>query len=204
MLSYKWGDITMTYGDRIKLARETANLTQEQLGEKLGVTGVTIMRYEKNQREPRQDQFKRLAAALNVDVNWLMNGQTLEERNQGWKDYIAQRFREAQTSPTLYDKEKILKAIDIMSQTSSACPSAFEFENEPGYKALVQIDEALAKLNQEGQQEAVKRVKELTEIPRYRAETAPPIALISAGEYTDTTPPLESSEGTQKLPKDKK
>lgn len=92
-----------TYGSRIKAARESANLTQEGLGQKLGVTGVTIMRYEKNQREPRQDQFKRLAAALNVDVNWLMNGYTLEQRDQGMKDYVARRFTEAELDKRLRD-----------------------------------------------------------------------------------------------------
>ena len=83
-----------TYGSRIKAARESANLTQEGLGQKLGVTGVTIMRYEKNQREPRQDQFKRLAAALNVDVNWLMNGYTLAQRDQDQKDYMSKRYKD--------------------------------------------------------------------------------------------------------------
>ena len=33
-----------TIGERIKKARELRNITQSQLGEKLGVTGVTVMR----------------------------------------------------------------------------------------------------------------------------------------------------------------
>ena len=41
-------------GERLKAAREAAGLTQEELGQRVGVTGVTIMRYEKNQRQPRQ------------------------------------------------------------------------------------------------------------------------------------------------------
>lgn len=52
------------YGSRIKAAREAVNLTQEQLGRMVGVTGVTIMRYEKDQREPTQKNIKRLANAL--------------------------------------------------------------------------------------------------------------------------------------------
>ena len=132
-----------TYGSRIKAARESANLTQEGLGQKLGVTGVTIMRYEKNQREPRQDQFKRLAAALNVDVNWLMNGYTLAQRDQAFRDFVKKRFSEVEVWKT----------------------------------GLDEIGQDLWKLNDEGQVEAVKRVKELTEIPRYQVQeppTAPP------------------------------
>ena len=59
------------YGDRIKKAREAVGLTQEQLGKKIGVTGVTIMRYEKNQREPRQKQLQAIASALGVSVDTL-------------------------------------------------------------------------------------------------------------------------------------
>lgn len=60
------------WGERIKAAREAANLTQEQLGEKLGVTGVTIMRYEKNQRQPRIEQLGKIAKALDISVSEMM------------------------------------------------------------------------------------------------------------------------------------
>jgi len=175
-----WGDLMNTYGSRIKAARESANLTQEGLGQKLGVTGVTIMRYEKNQREPRQDQFKRLAAALNVDVNWLMNGYTLEQRDQAFRDFVKKRFSEVEVWKT----------------------------------GLDEIGQDLWKLNDEGQVEAVKRVKELTEIPRYQATptrrspvprtdipqppSEPPQSPPAAQEGKDTTPPPEGAEGPQK------
>lgn len=177
-----WGDLMNTYGSRIKAARESANLTQEGLGQKLGVTGVTIMRYEKNQREPRQDQFKRLAAALNVDVNWLMNGYTLAQRDQAFRDFVKKRFSEVETVKTRADE----------------------------------VVQDMGKLNEEGQLEAVKRVKELTEIPRYQATPTrrspvprtdipqppaephqPPPRDETPGRGTDTTPPPEGAEGPQ-------
>jgi len=61
-----------TWGERIKVARESAGLTQEQLGKKLGITGVTIMRYEKNQRQPRLEQLGRIALALGTTVYEMM------------------------------------------------------------------------------------------------------------------------------------
>ena len=57
-----------TIGERIKKARELRNMTQSQLGEKLGVTGVTVMRYEKGQREPNIETIFNLAEKLNVSV----------------------------------------------------------------------------------------------------------------------------------------
>lgn len=90
----KGGEL-LSFGQRIKAAREQAGITQVELGEKVGVSGVAIMRYEKGTRQPRLEQFQRIASVLSVDVNWLMHGQTLEERDQVWKDQVARRFEEA-------------------------------------------------------------------------------------------------------------
>lgn len=62
----------MSLGEKMKTARKTAGLTQEELGKKLGVTGVTIMRYEKNQRQPRLDQLGEIAKALGMGVTKLI------------------------------------------------------------------------------------------------------------------------------------
>lgn len=61
------------------------------------------MRYEKDQRQPRIEQFQAIAIALGVDVNWLMNGYTLEQRDQAMKDYVARRFTEAELDKRLRD-----------------------------------------------------------------------------------------------------
>lgn len=58
------------------------------------------------------------------------------------------------------------------------------------------VDKAFEVLNTAGQREAVKRVEELTEIPRYRAEPAPQ-SPPAPQEGKDTTPPPDGSEGPQ-------
>ena len=63
----------MTIGQRIKEAREKAGLTQEELGKKIGVTGVAIMRHEKDQRQPRLAQLQAIASALGVPVQELIS-----------------------------------------------------------------------------------------------------------------------------------
>ena len=65
---YAWGDVMNICGQRIRLIREAANLTQEQLGKKIGSTGVTIMRYEKGSREPRQNQLQKIADVLDISI----------------------------------------------------------------------------------------------------------------------------------------
>lgn len=56
------------------------------------------------------------------------------------------------------------------------------------------VNAAMDKLNSDGQQKAVERVEELTEIPRYQAQT-PASAPPPAPEGTDATPPPEGSGG---------
>lgn len=62
----------MSIGELIKTARENAGLTQVELGEKIGVTGVAIMRYEKGQRQPRLEQLQAIASVLGVSVDYLL------------------------------------------------------------------------------------------------------------------------------------
>lgn len=52
----------------LKAARVNAGYTQEQLAEKLGVSPVTIWKWENGQSEPRFSQFKKLCEAVDIDM----------------------------------------------------------------------------------------------------------------------------------------
>lgn len=58
----------LSIGEKIKFARERAGLTQKELGEKVGVTGVTIMRYENNQRGLSYNMVSALSKVLGVSL----------------------------------------------------------------------------------------------------------------------------------------
>lgn len=93
----------MTVGERIQIARKRAGLSQKQLGEKMGLSASMIGQWENDLRNPKYDTSKRIAAALDVDVNWLMNGKTLEQRDQETKDKLQSRFTEAELNKRLED-----------------------------------------------------------------------------------------------------
>ena len=78
-------------------ARQERGLSQEELAQIINSTKSAISRYESGKRQPRIEQLKSIASALDVDVNWLMNGQTLEQRDQAWKDQVKERFADAET-----------------------------------------------------------------------------------------------------------
>lgn len=169
----------MTVGERIKSAREAAGLTQEQLGQKIDVTGVAIMRYEKDQREPRRKQLERIADALGVDVNWIMTGYTVKDFDSAMKSWVDQRYEEAQLDKRLQDSYPTL--------------------NINARRRIVEISEDLAKLPEHRRKEMPDVIKR-TKIKVYGdgpAGSFPP-APQSPSEPTegkDATPPPDGAEG---------
>ncbi len=153
-------------GERIKEARQERGLSQEELAQIINSTKSAISRYESGKRQPRIEQLKSIASALDVDVNWLMNGYTLEQRDQVWKEKVSRRFEEA----------------------------------DAWKKGKDRLNVAFDSLNTSGQQEAVKRVEELTEVPRYRRqEPAQPPAqkTIDSTDGTDTPAAQDAPEGAE-------
>ena len=61
----------MGIGRRIKEAREALGLTQNELGELVGVTGSAITNYEKETSHPKEPIMYKLLEVLKVDANYL-------------------------------------------------------------------------------------------------------------------------------------
>jgi len=59
--------------DRLKLARIEAGHTQESLAELLNIDTRQIWRYENSESEPKGDMVARLARALNVSTDYLLD-----------------------------------------------------------------------------------------------------------------------------------
>ena len=63
----------MTVGERIRILRKEAGLTQKQLGEKLGVSASMIGQYETNSRKPKLETLKKIASVLNVNISEIVD-----------------------------------------------------------------------------------------------------------------------------------
>lgn len=63
-------------GDKIKLLRNKANLTQEELGNKIGVSASTIGMYEQGRRSPDGEKTICLATIFNVSTDYLLGRET--------------------------------------------------------------------------------------------------------------------------------
>lgn len=185
-----------TIGERIKKARELRNMTQSQLGEKLGVTGVTVMRYEKGQREPNIETIFNLAEKLNVSVSYLLGVVDLDGfiSPDGFADPADYEFVKALG----FDSPQKLATL-VPGAHQSTPEHRHELEKmmgkEEGYldKMSARRDwpinqqrlvNAFDLLNDAGQQKAIERVEELTEIPKYQRQEPP----AAPSEGTDTAP----------------
>ena len=61
--------------ERIKKIRKTAELTQIEFGERLGVKGNTITGYESGSRSPSDAVIMSICREFNVDEHWLRTGE---------------------------------------------------------------------------------------------------------------------------------
>ena len=58
----------MQLGPYIRSRRKNLDMTQKQLAKKVGVTDVTISRYENGEREPSFTEFIKLCEVLGMKV----------------------------------------------------------------------------------------------------------------------------------------
>ena len=189
----------MDIGQRIKAARKDIGLTQDQLAQKSGVATITIRQYETGKRQPRLEQLQKIADALDVSISYLL----------GIVDIDGYLLPTAFADPADYEFVKAL-GFDSPQKLATLVPGAHQstyghrrelekmMGKEEGYldKMSLRRDwpinqqrlvNAFDLLNDAGQQKAVERVEELTEIPKYQRQTPqePPTA---PSEGRDTAP----------------
>ena len=66
----------LSFGERLRRAREGAGLTQERLAEKIGVEQEQISKYETDKTKPQSDRLAPIAEAIGdvAYITWLLSG----------------------------------------------------------------------------------------------------------------------------------
>lgn len=72
---------TIKIGNFLAELRKEQNLTQESLGEKLGVTNKTVSRWENGNYLPPVEMLQELGKLYNVSINELLCGERIAEEN---------------------------------------------------------------------------------------------------------------------------
>ena len=131
----------MTTGEKIKEARKKAGMTQAELGALLGVSGSMIGQWENDFRHPKLETRAKIADALGIKDFELAS---IHKPN---KNHHREIERMMGKEEGYLDKMSARRDWPINQQR---LVNAFDL------------------LNDAGQQKAVERVEELTEIPKYQ------------------------------------
>lgn len=68
----------MSIGQRIKTFRQKANISQEELAVKVGISRISMSNYERGERIPSVDVFAGIANALNVSMDELFGTNSIQ------------------------------------------------------------------------------------------------------------------------------
>lgn len=169
----------MTIGEEIKKARTKKGLTQKQLSEMTGIAEITIRQYEAGKYKPKLDKLKIISDALGASLVEIEDyiyyliplertreallaelcniEKSLHSENLSEEDYNI-------LSKTRYEKESMLEEVNKLIKNLN-----WEIAKEKDKKRQEErILKDYRKLNDEGKKEAMKRVNELTEVPKYQ------------------------------------
>ena len=194
-------------GLRIREERKKQGLTMQELGERMGISGSLVGRYERGEENPKQETVKRFADALGVLVPYLYP--------QGWKadevqmfiaenpsstearaveaadyilNYVSAKCINHESGKACFTAEEVSALVDSASSKAEKLfniPEGILHEDDVeniastylpdasnNYQVIASgIFTALRSLNHLGQQIALERILELTEISRYQARS---------------------------------
>lgn len=63
----------LTFGEKLKTARKSAGLTQEQLAEKLSVSRQAVTKWEADRGLPDIENLRQIARLMNVSLDYLLD-----------------------------------------------------------------------------------------------------------------------------------
>lgn len=162
----------MLFPNGLKAARKKAGLNQIQLAARAGISQATLARYESGQINPPSAQLERIAAALGVPFYTLFydskSEATLMQDLQDLSVDIAVLFSiiRGLIKDDLIPAENVA-TVQAMLPDEAAIKERLERLIELA-RAVDSGDELLAGLNDLGKEEALKRIDELTMIPKYQ------------------------------------
>lgn len=143
----------------IKSARRAQKMTQDELAQKLAcnydlkINRATLSKYESGKIEPPVKHLKKIAAALNLS---------------SWTDLVPEEQRETVIIDHMLNVLSNKKKFTQLSEAEAVKQFNFNFKSNENRLLF-----AFGYLNEEGQQKAIERVEELTEIPKYQRKAAP-------------------------------
>lgn len=159
----------MTTGERIRTTRKQADggkgITQRELGKRCGIAEPTIRRYELNKLNPKIETLRKIADALNVSVDDLLDlrpdEKNILDNSEDHADFTRDQLLEAMVEGRPFrDIEDALSLIN-----SDTLDMVCNLSTDALGNALWSY---FGPLNKLGKFEAVRRIAELNRLSEYQ------------------------------------
>jgi transcriptional regulator with XRE-family HTH domain len=109
-----------TQGERLRYYRDTVHrMSQEELGNRIGISGSQISRYENDEDWPRGETLEKIAAELNVEVQQITSGE------QGWGKPTPLRDRDQQEVAA----QRVIPARGVAQQVITFAKAEFAYHH---------------------------------------------------------------------------
>lgn len=109
----------MTIGQRIKAARLSAGMTQQELADKLGISFVGVSQWENDKRNPKRETLDKIAKVLGVRRRDLEDSSNWSEYDKGVDtENLAAQVPLAELVQARYGKE----AVEILAHYDEINP----------------------------------------------------------------------------------
>ena len=114
--------------NKIKLIRETLNLSQREFGKKIGVSRDVISNIEYSRVQPKELLLQHICECYGVNEEWLKNGKgemfKSDPVEEGKLDKALKIFKSLQPEFQDYALEQIQKLVDLQNKTTNEKPKA--------------------------------------------------------------------------------
>lgn len=105
----------MTFGNRVAAIRKEKQLSQSELGKRAGISGDIVGKYERDEMKPSIETATKLAAALEVSLDYLVGIGQMQVFDKG----LLRRVEELASLPE-QDRQGILFALDGLLRDAKA------------------------------------------------------------------------------------
>jgi transcriptional regulator with XRE-family HTH domain len=123
------GSIDKEIGTRVRMRRISIGMSQEKLGEMLGLTFQQVQKYEKGMNRISVGRLVDIAKILGVDIHFFFNGIKSAKTDSG--------FAEEETSPYIADVMSTPEGLQLIRTFTG-------IKNAKVRKSIVQLVAALA------------------------------------------------------------
>jgi transcriptional regulator with XRE-family HTH domain len=124
----------MDIGDRMLKARKQAGLTQQRVGEAIGVHKSSVSQYESNQSRPTLENLVAFCELTNISLDWLILGRETP------KNSIDKRINDLPEAL----REYVMEALKLAESAKQVLP--VQFLRAPTSETYLEFSDLLAKL----------------------------------------------------------